>query len=186
MEYLIDTYNVVHAAAALGGPLSNMTVRKLCRYLAASGRKATLVLDGRAKPDEPGAAEFPHLSLVYAGTGVSADSVIGQRVERSTSRRQVTVVTNDRAVALHARGCYANALSCEQFWRELTEGRPLLPDEPADKPTGTATSGEADLWMKEFGLTGDPNERGGMAGGPRVEEKDIQDLNIEDLLGPRG
>jgi predicted RNA-binding protein with PIN domain len=185
MQYLIDTYNVVHAAAAMGGPLADMSVRKLCRYLAAAGRNAVLVLDGRAKPDEPGAAEFPQITLVYAGTGVSADAVIGQLVERSTNRRKVTVVTNDRAVALQARGCYSNAMSCEQFLREITEGRPALPEEPGEKQTGIATRGEADLWMKEFGLTGDPNVHGGIAGGPRVNEKDLEKLNIEDLLGPR-
>jgi predicted RNA-binding protein with PIN domain len=185
MEYLLDTYNVLHAATALGGPLANMTVRKLCRYLAAAGCRATLILDGRPKPDEPGPAEFPHLTLTYAGAGVSADRVIAQLVERSPHRRKLTVVANDRAVALQARGRFANAISCEQFLQELTAGRPALPEEPGDKQTGTSTQGEADLWMKEFGLTGDPNLPGGIAGGPHVEEKDIESLNIEDLLGPR-
>jgi predicted RNA-binding protein with PIN domain len=186
MEYLIDTYNLVHAAAALGGPLGDMSVRKLCRYVAAAGRKATLVLDGRAKPDEPGAGEFPQLTLVYAGTGVTADSVIGQLVARAGNRKKVTVVTNDRAVALQARGCFANGMSCEQFLKEITEGRPVMADEPGEKQTGTATAGEADLWMKEFGITGDPNVRGGAAGGARVEEGDVEGLDIEGLLGPRG
>jgi predicted RNA-binding protein with PIN domain len=185
MEYLIDAYNLVHAAAALGGPLRPMTIRLLCRYLAAAGYRATLVLDGRAKPDEPGPAEFPQLTLTYAGTGVSADNVIAQLVELSPHRRKVTVVTNDRAVALQARSCFANAMGCEQFLKELTEGRPALPDEPDAKHTGTATKGEADLWMQEFGLAGDPNLPGGLAGGPKVDEKDVESLNIEDLLGPR-
>ena len=185
MEYLIDTYNLVHAAAAHGGPHAHMTVRQLCRYLAAAACHATLVLDGRPKLDEPGPADFPQLTLTHAGTGVTADNVIAQLVELSPHRRKLTVVTNDRAVALQARSHFANALSCEQFLREITEGRPALPDEPDAKQTGTSTTGEADHWMKEFGLAGDPNLPGGLAGGPRINEKDIDALNIEDLLGPR-
>src|SRR5205809_3939675 len=108
MRYVIDTYNLVHAAAAMGGPLGGMTVRKLCQYLAAapSATKATLVLDGRAKPDEPSLNEFPDITLTYSGTGVKADEVIAQLVERGANRRKMTVVSNDGEVARHARRNY--------------------------------------------------------------------------------
>ena len=185
MRYLIDTYNVLHAAAALGGPLAGMTVRRLCQYLAASGAatKATLVLDGRAKPDEPSVHEFPDLTLVYSGAGVPADAVIGQMVERSRERKKITVVTNDRAVALQARQHFAQAMSCEQFLRQVTERMVLPREEPLHKATGTPTAGEAEHWMREFGLEGDPNP--GARGGKEREEG-LGEIDIEDLLGPRG
>jgi predicted RNA-binding protein with PIN domain len=185
MRYLIDTYNLLHAAIALAGPLRNMTVRKLCRYLSAApaSLKATLVLDGRPKPDEPSPNEFPDLTLLYSGTGVTADAVIAQTIERSTTRKKLTVVTNDRAVALHARSHYAHAISCEQFLRQLTEYAPAPQDDPTHKSTGTPTAGETDHWMKEFGLDTDPNPNPLQ---PRPTEDPLANLNIEDLLGPRG
>jgi predicted RNA-binding protein with PIN domain len=185
MRYLIDTYNLLHAAVAMGGPLRDMSVRRLCQYLAASpaSTKATLVLDGRAKPDEPSANEFPDITLVYSGTGVPADTVIAQTIERSTQRKKLTVVTNDRAVALHARRHFANAMSCEQFLRDLTEHTPAPQDEPTHKSTGTRTAGESDHWMKEFGLETDPNPHSHQA---KAAEDPLGDINIEDLLGPRG
>jgi predicted RNA-binding protein with PIN domain len=186
LRYLIDAYNLMHAAAGMGGPLSGMTVRRLCQYLAASpaGVKATLVLDGRAKPEEPSANEFPDIDLVYSGVGVTADMVIGQMVERSGERKKITVVSNDRAVVLHARRLFAQAMSCEAFLRKLTEqARASGHELPANKVSGTATTGEAEHWMKEFGLeTDDPNPQ------PLAEKEEtrVEDLDIEGLLGPRG
>ena len=75
MHYVVDTYNLLHAAAPLGGAVAELSVRKLCQFIAAApGKfKATLVLDGRAKPDEPSPNEFPDIPLVYSGAGVTAD-----------------------------------------------------------------------------------------------------------------
>ena len=121
--------------------------------------KATLVLDGRAKPDEPSENEFPGIAIVYSGAGVSADKVIGQIVERAGNKKKLMVVTNDRAVALHARRNFANAMSCEAFLSQLigaktsgVTGQVL----PPHKTHGTGTSGETDHWMKEFGITPEP------------------------------
>jgi predicted RNA-binding protein with PIN domain len=182
MNYLIDTYNLIHAASAMGGPLADMSVRKLCRYLEAAKRSATLVLDGRSKPEEPAPADFPSLNFQYSGTGVTADTVIGQIVEISPNRRKITVVTNDRAVALYARSHFANAMSCEQFLQELTASGPVPQDDPPQKALGTATTGESDHWMREFGLAGDPNPQSLR---PHAEEIRPDDLDIEGLLGPR-
>ena len=190
MRYLIDTYNLLHAGIATGGPLGDLTVRKLCRYLSAAPThvKATLILDGRAKPDEPSINEFPDITLLYSGTGVTADAVIAQLIEGSPVRKKLTVVTNDRAVALHARRHFSHAISCEQFLRQLTEYTPVAAppqDDPAHKSSGTPTPGESDHWMKEFGLTGDPNPKPRIAPSKRDEDP-LADINIEDLLGPRG
>ncbi len=184
MPYVVDTYNAVHAGLAMGGALSRFTVRKLCQWIAASAPaiKVTLVLDGRAKPDEPSENEFPGIAIVYSGVGVSADKVIGQMVERSGNKKKLTVVTNDRAVALHARRNFANAMSCEAFLSQLigTEARGVTGKVlPPHKTQGTGTSGETDHWMKEFGITPEPKAAPKMPTGDEIE-----DLDIEDLLGP--
>lgn len=190
MRYLIDTYNVIHSAAAGGGPDADFTVRKLCQYLAASASsvKATLILDGRAKPDEPSENEFPDIHLVYSGTGVKADAVIAQMVERSLTRKKLTIVSDDREVILHARRHFANVKGCEQFLRELTQGVPRVSGEqfPAKKTAGTPTSGEADHWMKEFGFHPPSNlpQRPATGGNVKKDEDVLGGLNVEDLLGP--
>jgi hypothetical protein len=182
--YLIDTYNLLHAAALRGGPAPT-TVASLCQFLmaATSPIKATLVLDGRAKPDEPSANEFPGVTLVYSGTGVPADKVIGQMVERSTNRKKITVVTDDRAVALHARRNFASAMSCDAFLVFLFTGNPRAPGAlPPKKISGSPTSGETEHWLKEFGVNVPPPE----LPKPRpMGGDDIDNLDIEKLLGPR-
>jgi hypothetical protein len=163
MPYLLDTYNILHAAIPMGGALANLTVRSLCQWILASpGRiSATLVMDGRAKPDEPGPNEFPDISLVYSGAGVSADKVIGQLVERSRHRKKLTVVSSDRAVVLHARQNGASAISSEAFLELLlgaqkAHRRAKKSQLPHNKTAGTATTGETDHWLKEFGITPPP------------------------------
>jgi hypothetical protein len=187
MHYLIDTYNLIHAAVAVPGPVSPTTVRMLCQHLAASPLRATLVLDGRPKPDEPSVNEFPDITLIYSGAGVKADTVIAQKVELCKMRKKLTVVSNDRAVVLQARRCYANAIGCEQFLKLLTEtrGQPRKGGDtlPAHKTEGTPTQGESDLWLSEFGLTKEPETPDPLA--PKGDDVRIEEIDVEDLLGPR-
>jgi len=185
MRYVIDTYNLIHAASAMGGPLTSMTVRKLCQYLAAapSTTKATLVLDGRAKPDEPSVNEFPDITLTYSGTGVKADTVIAQLVERAANRKKLTVVSNDGEVARHARGNYVRVMTCEQFMNQLTRHNPRATADamPPKKVAGTPTVGESDHWMEEFGFKQEKTK----SPDPQAQNEQIEGLNIEDLLGKR-
>jgi len=182
VPYIVDTYNAVYAGYAMGGALSGLTVRKLCQFIVASpvALKATLVLDGRPKPDEPSENEFPEINLLYSGTGIKADTVIAQLVERSGNKKKLTVVTNDRAVALHARRNYANAMSCEAFLSQLVGGKSGSRTNASAKRSGTVAPGETDHWLKEFGITPPPRPA------PKPSsDNDIDNLDIEDLLGPR-
>lgn len=181
--YLIDTYNLMHAAALRGG-CAPRSVLALCGILAATGTRATLVLDGRAKPDEPSENEFPGIPLVYSGAGVPADRVIGQMVERSQERKKITVVTDDRAVALHAKSRMAGAMGCDAFLEMLFKGpRGAGGQLPPKKLTGSPTSGETEHWLKEFGMSAPLPEV--KPPGPVSGDDELGDLDIESLLGPR-
>ena len=183
MVYLIDTYNLIHVSAWRGG-VAPTTVRGLCQALAGPGRalKVVLILDGRSKPEEPGLNEFPAIDLRYSGAGIPADRVIGQMVERSKERKKLTVVTDDRAVTLHARRHFASAMSCDAFLELLFSGKTSDAEAlPARKTQGSPTSGETAHWLKEFGITkpvDQPPPR-------RAPNDDLSDLDIEKLLGPR-
>ncbi len=186
MNYLVDTYNCIHAGRNLGGPFSRLTVGTLCRWIASSPRKprVTLVLDGRKKPDEPDETEFSGIHFRYSGAGVSADLVIGQLVEVSTARKKLMVVTNDRAVALQARKNFASAISCESFLNELLQGQPgggaggkvISPQ----KSGGSSTPGETQHWLKEFGIT--PPDPAPLPIAD-AEEDDPDKMDIRKLLG---
>jgi len=184
MPLILDTYNIIHAGIAMGGAMGDLNVRKLCLWLrSAPGRqKTTLVLDGRPKPDEPSPNEFPELHFVYSGAGVSADDVIEQLVERSAHRKKVLVVTNDRAVQAAARRLGAQPQSCETFLATLmtahsTAKAAARQTLPAAKTSGTATKGETDHWMREFGLKdGPPAEKKSKPAGE-------DDLDMKKLMG---
>jgi hypothetical protein len=183
MPYLLDTYNIVHAGRALGGAVSGLTVRKLCQWIVASPLpiKATLVLDGRPKPDEPDANEFPDVNFVYSGAGISADKVIGQLLERSGHRKKTTVVTNDRAVALHARQLFAQAMSSEAFLKMLIgadRAKTLKSQLPQKKTAGSLGEGETAHWLQEFGLK-DP----AAIPKPPPPEGELDDDEIQRLMG---
>jgi predicted RNA-binding protein with PIN domain len=187
MPYLIDTYNLLHAALATGGVFSNTTLRRLCQWITASPRslQVTFILDGRKKPDEPDESEFPAINFIYSGVGITADTVIAQTLERAQNRKKLTVVTNDRAIILHARAHFAAAMSCEAFLSELLSNQPgqkgKRPALPPQKTAGTATSGETDHWLKEFGLTAPPPP----ADPHPLDPENPDDLDMDQLLGPK-
>jgi hypothetical protein len=180
MAYILDAYNVVYAGDAMGGAMSGLTVRKLCQWIVASPQRlaATLVLDGRAKPEEPSENEFPEITLVYSGTGIKADTVIAQMVERSGNRKKLTVVTNDRAVALHARRHNATAMSCEAFLTHLIAGPRGSKSALPPRKTGTAgTTGETAHWLKEFGITPPP------VAPPPATDDPFDAIDMDKLMG---
>lgn len=195
MALIIDTYNCVHAGSALGGAFSDMSVRRLCQWIvqAPYRNKTTLVIDGRPKPEEPSENEFPDLHLVYSGAGIEADTVIAQMVERSLNRRNLTVVTNDRAVASAIRRLNAVPQSCEHFLQTLltahnagrklgerTAGRGGMKRGglPASKTQGKIDPAVSAHWLKEFGITPPPEAKPKSKGGD-----DPDDLDMKDLMG---
>ncbi len=186
MPYIVDTYNCIHAGLNLGGAFSNLTVHCLCQWIAASPRnpKVLLVLDGGKKPDEPDETEFTSINFRYSGPGISADSIIAQLVERSQSRKKLIVVSNDRAVMLHARKNYASAMTCEAFLTELLGAQPTRggknPTLPAQKTGGPSTRGETDHWLKEFGINAPPPLSKPPARNP---DDEIDNLDMDQLMG---
>lgn len=174
---LIDTYNCVHAGQAMGGVFRDLNVRRLCDWLAGCAAvrgKVTLVLDGRPKPDEPSQDEVPEVTLRYSGAGVSADDVIGQLVELHPHRKKVTVVSNDRAVVLHARKNFAHAISCETLLDKLVQSqsdnrRRARQQLPQGKTSGTSGDAETELWLEELGFK------------PGTQPRELSDLDRTDI-----
>ena len=189
VAYILDTYNVVYAGAAMGGALSDLTSRKLCQWIVASPRRlgATLVLDGRAKPDEPSENEFPEITLVYSGPGSRRIRLLRKWSSASGNRKKIVVVSNDRAVALHARRNSASAVSCESFLMMLigasraanAADRARL---PLRKTMGASTAGETEHWLKEFGITPPPPSPPAPPGTPGPLDE-FGEIDMDKLMG---
>lgn len=182
MPIIVDCYNCLYAGQAMGGAMADLTVHRICRLLTERGdSSAVLVLDGRPKPHEPSANEYPAVHLVYSGTGITADKVILERVSRSSAKGSITVITNDRAVAAGARRMGAKVMGCEAFLTRLIHGGVIGKSVPkaqqmSPQKTGEPTSkGEADLWLKEFGYK--PGETKEKPSG------DDDDIDFEKLMG---
>lgn len=184
MVLILDAYNVIHAGRSLGGALADLRVHSLCQWLVTQPAlgKVTLVLDGRPKPHEPSPNEFPALNLVYSGAGVSADSLIGQIVERARRRKALTVVTNDRAVIRDVRSLGARVLSCEAFLGSLVAPARRQRRAGGEKSAPPAP-GETDQWLKEFGFSTPPPTRQPPAGS---EDEQIGQIDMDELLGGGG
>ncbi len=182
MAILIDAYNCVHAGSAMGGAWRDLNLRRLCQAITLSSMrgKITLVMDGRAKPEEPSENEFPELNLVYSGTGIPADRVIGQLVERASHRRNLVVVTNDGAVASHARGLGAKSQSCENFLSVLIAGKGKRSSRskalPPQKTKGLSDPAQTERWLKEFGITPPPEQPQNVLKAEELSENDIKKL----------
>jgi hypothetical protein len=78
--------------------------------------------------------------------GRTADEEILEALGSTDDRTQYTVVSNDSAIVRAAAKKGFAVVPCEEFARTIA-ARPEGP-EKAD----TASPGEVDYWMKEFGL----------------------------------
>ena len=189
---IIDAYNCLHAGSSIPGPWHGFSLRELCRLITRLDKKIVLVMDGSPKPDEPTAAEFPDVTLVYSGRGVSADSVIINMVKSSTGARDITVVSNDRAVKAGAHRGGAKIMSCETYLNNMLRRRAARrmrwkTAEPERKASGLKR--ETDYWLHEFGFdsiacTQKEQQRPG-AHPDASGEVNIEDLNMEDILRRR-
>ena len=182
---IIDGYNCTYAGAALGGPWGGFSLRQLCTLLEKTRSAAIVVLDGRPKPSEPDADEFPGVSLIYSGRGIKADDVIREILSRRTDRRHITVVSNDRAVAGDARRQKARSQSCEKFLQALIVAAAprsfrRASVEPPEKSAGLVNAGEAEHWLQMLGL----NKKLPSNPPHTPDASTLDDRTIAALLGP--
>lgn len=77
------------------------------------GLEGVIVFDGAHKRGEESGLSYPTpLIVAYTPKGQSADDYI---LEQIAGKKQVTVVTNDRGLILHAKSLGAKVLSNSQF-----------------------------------------------------------------------
>ena len=118
LHYLIDGYNVLKKAPSLAGKKLQDGRSELIRLIrvhrphGSVNNKITVVFDGQLgfwqdeRPDD--------VEVIFSTTG-SADEKIKDIVERKVNKKDVVVVTDDKALKLYVRAQGTSILSVQEF-----------------------------------------------------------------------
>src|SRR4051812_32069495 len=109
MHWLIDGYNLMHAAGAIDKNVKNGRTfhRKRRRFLdvlagalgADRAARTTIVFDAKKKPaDFPVEANYQGMSIIFALGDENADAWIEQLIAAHSAPKSLTVVSTDRRV----------------------------------------------------------------------------------------
>lgn len=124
MPYLVDGNNLMGRAAArgLGGPTDRRgVVAALAALAAGRGGRFTVVFDGAPDAHFAGDVALGPVRVEFAAPR-SADDRILARVRAARNPRDLTVVTDDRALAAAARGLGARIAGVDAFLDRLASG----------------------------------------------------------------
>jgi predicted RNA-binding protein with PIN domain len=173
MLWLIDGYNLMHAAGAIdkhvkSGRKFHRNRRRFLDVLAgalgaARAEQTTVVFDAKKPPaDFPVEATYQGLSVIFALGDENADARIEQLIAAHSAPKSLTVVSTDRRVRQAANRRKARSLTSEEFLdamdrfqrrktRPLTAPTPHQPAAVAPDQSSSAASDEADYWAGVFG-----------------------------------
>ena len=155
MPYLVDGNNVM--GQRVGWHKDKPAARRalldeLAQFALARHARVTVVFDGAPEAHFPDGASYRGVRIFYAARGSNADERIKQLVEADRERRQLLVVTSDRALTDYVRRCGAKVLRAGEFRRlidELKEQRRHTSQAQAERPPGDR---EMEDWMRYFGV----------------------------------
>ncbi len=183
MLWLIDGYNLMHAAGAVdsSAPSRKVFARKRRRFLIdladALGqercRETTVVLDANSPPaDFPLESDYQGLHLIFALGDESADARIETLIAAHSAPKSLTVVSSDRRVRRAASRRRARALSADEFLDLLDRFKfdrkaPPVNPLPSAQADVALTPEERAYWLEQFaGVDASPEAREGPANPP--------------------
>jgi predicted RNA-binding protein with PIN domain len=126
LHFLIDGYNLIKRNPALAsksledGRQAFISLVERNRPQGSPSNQVTVVFDGK-----PGMYGFPvaHEIRVVFTEYETADDLIKRRVEGSKNKKNIVVVTDDRALLLYVRGCGACVMSCSDFLKRASSAK---------------------------------------------------------------
>ena len=170
MFWLIDGYNLMHAAGALGGnEIGRETFRRRRRRFINEladalgpdrSRETTVVFDAKSPPADFGLeVNYKGLTLIFALGDENADARIEILIAGHSVPRSLTVVSSDRRVRRAATRRKAHCLTSDQFldlldrfrherWREKAAKLPDATSVP-DRPM-TPSPDDLAYWLEQF------------------------------------
>jgi predicted RNA-binding protein with PIN domain len=167
MLWLIDGYNLMHAAGAAGsndaGPEAARRKRRRFLNLLANAlgsqraRETTIVFDANSPPaDFDLDTTYKNLRIIFALGDESADARIEQMIAAHSAPKSLTVVSTDHRVRRAASRRKAKPVTADEFLDQLDSFRrerataKSARSSPAPDPDAPPSAEEAAYWQKEF------------------------------------
>lgn len=164
MRWLIDGYNVMHAAGRLGPKLSREGFRCARRrfldelaevFPVENAGEVTVVFDASVPPgDFPISSTYRGLRVIFAYGDEDADSRIEYILGHDSSPRSLTVVSSDRRIRDAASRRRARPLTADAFLDlkdrpHILSSPPLRPQPETDR-NAVMDADEAEFWAEAF------------------------------------
>ena len=170
MPYLIDGYNVYHAARKLSEEWATLTTVSFCTLVAEDLRRlrdwGIIVFDGgplRGISYEVEPADY--VRVIFSGAGSDADTVLEDLIQKNTAPRRLVMVSSDNRLKKAARRRRAQSLTSPEFLMQMVRRSAAPkrgPAEPREKRQGVGP-GQLEKWLELFGIEGgddsDANDR---------------------------
>lgn len=148
---LIDGNNVM--GGRVGWHRDKPAARKklledLARLASVKKTRLSVVFDGAPDRIFPEGSTYRGIRIFYARTGSDADARIVEMAESEHNKKNLTVVTSDRALAGRVRVCGVRVMRSGEFRRLLDNVDDPLRGQNASAETG----GEISIWLRYFGV----------------------------------
>jgi len=148
MPYVIDGNNVM--AQKVGwhtdkAGARKRLIRQLARFLAVTKVKIRVVFDGTPDDEFPDGGKYKSVHVLYARPGSDADTRIQGLIRKSTNKRDLILVTSDKALAAFARGQGTKIVPSGKFRKLMEDALADAPEKPVlDQPVNVED------WMEYF------------------------------------
>lgn len=156
MPLVIDTFNVLHTTGVLPAESAGIDVDDLIGLLEISRyrrHRITLVCDGSGRDrDEPGICGG--VAIRYSGRGRPADEIIIGLINRTTSPRQLLVITSDQEIVRAAKRRRCPTLKSQGFLKQLANDIHAAERRPRREKRQVDPIPREDVrhWIDAFGL----------------------------------
>lgn len=154
MRYLVDAYNLLFRTLKKSGTLETKRQRMiedLNEAISALSMQVTLVFDGAEEHlPHPTRGHFDAIELVYTSKSKTADEYISEEVIHSRTPLQITVVTNDRELAVRCRSHRAKTMTIDEFLAFVTKKKVKKKKATAPQITFATSKAEFERLLKIF------------------------------------
>lgn len=153
MHWLIDGHNLIGQLPGL--QLSDpddeeKLLEHLIRYRARTKDKITVIFDPGGGYQPGRKLKRGGVNVQFAPSGKTADQVIVNRLRRVKDQQSVRVVSSDRAVQTAARLAGVQAITAQDFSRQLLSSLGGTSSDPGSQADVTLSANEIDEWLDLF------------------------------------
>jgi predicted RNA-binding protein with PIN domain len=149
MSYVIDGNNVMAEPPGARRDLPNARKRlihDLVLFVRAHRVKVKVVFDGQPDDQFPEGRVFKGVQILYARPGADADGRIKELIGNSSHRRDMIMVSSDKALVSFAGRHGTRTLASHKFRQMLRETHEREPLEGTDP----STTVDVDAWLEFF------------------------------------